>query len=93
MKLKLFMSLAIAGALYISCGSGGSDTETAGRAGSSAPATDTPASVEPMIPAVGNDAPLFTLPGTPDREDIVLAEMLQEKPVLLAFFPKAFTGG
>ena len=43
--------------------------------------------------SVGDHAPQFTLPGTPDGNDIVLGNELSVQPVLLAFYPKAFTGG
>ena len=41
---------------------------------------------------VGDAAPNFTLPSSDGRE-IQLSEILGEKNVVLAFFPKAFTGG
>ena len=41
---------------------------------------------------VGDPAPDFTLPGT-GGEDITLSAQVGEKNVVLAFFPKAFTGG
>ena len=42
--------------------------------------------------AVGDDAPDFTLPGT-DGMDAKLSSFRGQKNVVLAFFPKAFTGG
>lgn len=42
--------------------------------------------------AVGDDAPDFTLPGT-DGKDAKLSSFRGKKNVVLAFFPKAFTGG
>ena len=42
--------------------------------------------------AVGDDAPDFTLAGT-DGNDTTLSSFRGEKNVVLAFFPKAFTGG
>lgn len=42
--------------------------------------------------AVGDAAPNFTLPSSDGRE-IQLSDVLGEKNVVLAFFPKAFTGG
>ncbi len=42
--------------------------------------------------AVGEAAPDFTLPGT-DGKDASLAAFRGKKNVVLAFFPKAFTGG
>lgn len=42
-------------------------------------------------PAVGDPAPGFSLPST-DGGEVSLAD-LKGKTVVLAFFPKAFTGG
>lgn len=42
--------------------------------------------------AVGDMAPDFTLPGT-DGSDAKLSSFRGKKNVVLAFFPKAFTGG
>ena len=42
--------------------------------------------------AVGDQAPDFSLKGS-DGETYSLAQFKGEKPVVLAFFPKAFTGG
>ena len=41
---------------------------------------------------VGDAAPDFTLPGT-DGTEVTLSAFAGEKNVVLAFFPKAFTGG
>ena len=41
---------------------------------------------------VGDKAPDFTLPGT-DGKPVTLSKLLLRGPVLLAFFPKAFTPG
>ncbi len=41
---------------------------------------------------VGDQAPAFDLPGTDGRRH-TLAENLGKRPVVLAWFPKAFTGG
>jgi peroxiredoxin Q/BCP len=41
---------------------------------------------------VGDKAPDFTLPGT-DGKPVTLSKLLEKGPVLLAFFPKAFTPG
>ena len=41
---------------------------------------------------VGDAAPDFTLPGS-DGNDVTLSAVIEEKNVVLAFFPKAFTGG
>ncbi len=40
----------------------------------------------------GEKAPPFTLPDT-DGKPVALSTLLDRGPVLLAFFPKAFTGG
>ena len=42
--------------------------------------------------AVGDTAPDFTLPGS-DGSDATLSSFKGKKNVVLAFFPKAFTGG
>jgi peroxiredoxin Q/BCP len=41
---------------------------------------------------VGDKAPDFTLPGS-DGKPVSLSKLLQRGPVILAFFPKAFTPG
>ena len=41
---------------------------------------------------VGDEAPDFKLQGS-DGKEYTLGQFKGEKPVLLAFFPKAFTGG
>ena len=43
-------------------------------------------------PAVGDTAPAFSLPAT-DGRTLSLADFKGKKTVVLAFFPKAFTGG
>ena len=78
--VQLFLLI---GMFVISCGRSSSDTQSA--------AMPVPDSIVQLT--VGEDAPMFTLPGTPDGEEIILSEVLEDKPVLLAFFPKAFTGG
>ena len=40
---------------------------------------------------VGTKAPDFTLPNQ-DRESVTLADQLKKGPVVLAFFPAAFSG-
>lgn len=40
----------------------------------------------------GEKAPDFTLPGS-DGQTYSLSQFVGEKPVVIAFFPKAFTGG
>ena len=42
------------------------------------------------VPAVGDQAPDFTLPSTSDKK--VTLSALRGKPVLIAFFPLAFSG-
>ena len=41
---------------------------------------------------VGDKAPDFSLPAS-DGQTYTLSQFLGEKPVVIAFFPKAFTGG
>ena len=41
---------------------------------------------------VGDKAPDFSLPAS-DGSTYSLSQFLGEKPVVIAFFPKAFTGG
>jgi peroxiredoxin Q/BCP len=41
---------------------------------------------------VGDKAPNFTLPDT-DGKPVTLSTLLQRGPVILAFYPKAFTPG
>ena len=43
-------------------------------------------------PGPGEEAPAFQLPAT-DGKTISLADFKGKKTVVLAFFPKAFTGG
>jgi thioredoxin-dependent peroxiredoxin len=43
-------------------------------------------------PVVGEVAPDFTTTDI-DGKPVVLSELVQKGPVILAFFPKAFTGG
>ena len=40
----------------------------------------------------GEKAPAFTLPDS-DGKPVSLAKLLEQGPVILAFFPKAFTPG
>ncbi|WP_255193217.1 redoxin domain-containing protein [Natronobeatus ordinarius] len=45
------------------------------------------------MPATGDSAPDFTAPlANGDLESITLSERLEEAPIVLAFFPGAFTG-
>jgi len=41
---------------------------------------------------VGDRAPDFTLPDT-EGKPVTLSKLLERGPVILAFFPKAFTAG
>jgi peroxiredoxin Q/BCP len=41
---------------------------------------------------VGDKAPDFSLPDT-DGKQVTLSKLLAEGPVILAFYPKAFTAG
>ncbi len=75
--------LLLTGMLAVFCGRNSSDTRSE--------AMTVPG--ETVALTVGESAPMFTLPGTPDGEEFVLGDVLKERPVLLAFFPKAFTGG
>lgn len=43
-------------------------------------------------PKVGDAAPDFTLPDH-DGKPVTLSKLLEAGPVIVAFFPKAFTGG
>ena len=43
-------------------------------------------------PAVGTVAPDFTVKDI-DGKELVLSKLVEQGPVILAFFPKAFTGG
>ncbi len=42
---------------------------------------------------VGDTAPDFTLPSTPSGAPVKLSAFRGKHPVVLAFFPAAFTGG
>ena len=48
--------------------------------------------VPAMALEVGEDAPAFSLPGS-DGETHSLADFRGERAVVIAWFPKAFTGG
>ena len=41
---------------------------------------------------VGDTSPGFSAPAT-NRNPLVLSDLLEEKTVVLAFYPKSFTGG
>ena len=43
-------------------------------------------------PSAGDAAPSFRLPGS-DGQTYTLSQYLGKKPVVIAWFPKAFTGG
>ena len=83
MHRRAIQPLLLIGMLVISCGRSSSETQPA--------AIPVPDGMIKLT--VGEDAPMFTLPSTPDGKEIVLSDVLENKPVLLAFFPKAFTGG
>src|SRR6185503_17336935 len=63
-------------------------TATATAATAAAPAA-APAAASQPVPAVGQPAPDFTLPST--SGDNVTLSQLRGKPVLIAFFPLAFS--
>lgn len=44
------------------------------------------------IPQAGETAPDFTVTDT-DGKQLTLSQLVKQGPVILAFFPKAFTGG
>lgn len=88
MKGLKVITIALVLVMYISCSSGEVDPQVVNDAAAEAAEE---AGLTKL--AIGDDAPLFTLPGTPGKADITLAEAIKEKPVLLAFYPKAFTGG
>jgi peroxiredoxin Q/BCP len=46
----------------------------------------------PVRPAPGETAPAFSLPAS-NGKTVKLADYLGKNKVVLAFFPKAFTGG
>ncbi len=51
-----------------------------------------PAEGDPVKLKVGDEAPAFSLPASTGKT-ISLAEFKGKKKVVLAFYPKAFTGG
>jgi len=51
------------------------------------------ASSQKVMLQAGDPAPEFSLRRTSDRERITLGEILQAGPVLLAFYPVAFSPG
>jgi cytochrome oxidase Cu insertion factor (SCO1/SenC/PrrC family) len=71
--------LLLAVALAAGCG---------GQAAAPAAATPAPAPANPSA----KKAPDFTLVDS-DGKPVALHDLLQSGPVILAFFPKAFTGG
>ena len=89
--LKVIL-LALSMAMYISCSSGDADSQASGD--SQAASENVSAADAALVKLeVGDDAPLFTLPGTPGKADISLVYAISEKPVLLSFYPTAFTCG
>jgi len=85
--IKLFTIVSVF-AVFVACSSGGEETQAEGQSANAA--ID---AAEKVNLAIGDAAPGFTLAGTPEMVDITLAETIKDKPVLLAFYPKAFTGG
>jgi cytochrome oxidase Cu insertion factor (SCO1/SenC/PrrC family) len=61
-----------------------------GGAASTAPPATPPAT--PTADPSARKAPDFTLTNT-EGQQVTLSKLLAEGPVILAFFPKAFTGG
>ena len=61
---------------------------------SSRPATEAQVAAPPAATQVaeGKLAPDFTLPDT-DGHQVALHDLVKKGPVILIFFPKAFTGG
>jgi peroxiredoxin len=51
------------------------------------------ASDPPSMPGVGDQAPDFTLPGTPDGDPVTLSSFRGSKHVLLAFYVFDFSPG
>jgi peroxiredoxin len=47
----------------------------------------------PTMPGVGDPAPDFTLPGTPDGDPVALSSFKGKKHVLLAFYVFDFSPG
>ena len=47
----------------------------------------------PKMPGVGDQAPDFTLPGTPDGDPVALASFRGSQHVLLAFYVFDFSPG
>jgi len=50
-------------------------------------------STMPSMPGVGDQAPDFTLPGTPDGDQVSLASFRGSKHVVLAFYVFDFSPG
>ena len=50
-------------------------------------------STAPSMPGVGDQAPEFTLPGTPDGDPVSLLSFRGSKHVLLAFYVFDFSPG
>jgi hypothetical protein len=76
---------AVAAAL-VACGGGGARPEATSEAAETGPETAQAA------PEVGKMAPPFELPGS-DGATYRLGDYRGKKAVVLAWFPKAFTGG
>lgn len=93
MKYIKLLTIVSVFAVFVACSSGVEETP-ANEQNANASTDGKPADAEEMVNlAIGDAAPGFTLVGTPEMVEISLAETIIDKPVLLAFFPKAFTGG
>jgi hypothetical protein len=92
------MAIALLPMLLAACGGEVGETErtpsagepAAGEAAVGAPAGERPVPAGP--PEVGDPAPDFELPGSDGRTHR-LGDFRGKKAVVLAWFPKAFTGG
>jgi cytochrome oxidase Cu insertion factor (SCO1/SenC/PrrC family) len=88
------LSTALAGTFLLSAALAG---DAPPKAPPAAPAPTAPAAAQTAAPAAqglkpGDQAPAFTLPGS-DGNTYNLADFKGKKTVVLAWFPKAFTGG
>ena len=85
MVQQAFVTLALAAAGAAALAAGPSQPARPAASGPAAPGA-------PGGPAVGEAAPAFSLPGS-DGHTHALADYAGKKAVVLAWFPKAFTGG
>ncbi len=86
--MKRWPMLLMAGLAGVAMAAGGGDSPPPEAA--AAPAAPAPATA--AAPDAGDAAPSFTLPGS-DGKEHSLASLAGDKVVVLAWFPKAFTGG